>query len=262
MELKTIENIVRNAAKIIVPDNSGSVVNNDDIEQKSSVKDLVTKYDKAVQEYLYKELSIAFPGAGFLGEESLTEPAGNNRGTFIIDPIDGTTNFIKGLRHSAISVGYCLNGAMKYGVVYDPYKDEMFTAESGKGAFLNGNPIHVSEEPIERSVALYGTSPYDEDLTDKSFLLACELTKLVIDGRRFGAATLDLCDVAAGRAEIYTELLLFPWDYAAGSLIAKEAGAIVTDINGNPLQFEERRGIAVGTPKTYDILMETIKRVI
>ncbi|MCQ2552708.1 MAG: inositol monophosphatase [Clostridia bacterium] len=263
MELKIIENIVRDAAKIIVPDKEGSgFVKKNDIEQKTSVKDLVTKYDKEVQEYLYKELSKAFPNAGFLGEESLQLPASEDAGTFIIDPIDGTTNFIKGLNHSAISVGYCLGEKMKYGVVYDPYKDEMFTAERGKGAFLNGEKIHVSDEPIERSVALYGTAPYNAELTDISFKLACELTKLVIDGRRFGAASLDFCDVAAGRAEIYTEILLCPWDCAAGSLIAEEAGAIVTDIYGKPLQFKEKTGIAVGTSKTYDILMETIKRVV
>ena len=252
--LSTIETIVRKAAGIIkTPDADKGITS------KSCGRDLVTLYDKKIQELLYSEFSRDFPDAGFLGEEQLNKPS-RDGGVFIIDPIDGTTNFIKGLNHSGISVGYCRNGIMTCGVVYDPYADEMFTAELGKGAYLNGRPIHISDEPIERSVCHYGTAPYYDDLRKKSFDLAAAVTALVIDSRRRGAASLDFCDVACGRAELYFEYYLSPWDLAAGSLIASEAGAIVTDMDGKPLQYEKGTAVAVGTPKTYPILMDLIKK--
>jgi len=252
--IEYIESSVREAAKLMLmaSDEKG-------IEEKSSAKDLVTKYDKMVQEKLYEALSKKFPSSGFLGEEGL-KSAGNGGGVFIIDPIDGTTNFIKGLNHSAVSVGYYLDGSMKYGVVYNPYADEMFTAEKGKGAFLNGKRIKVSSNPIEKSVAHYGTAPYSKELSRKSFDLAFELTKRVIDSRRFGAATLDFCDLACGRVEIFFEYLLCPWDIAAGSLIAEEAGAIVTDMNGEKLQFEGKTSLLAATKECYPIVLDIVRK--
>jgi len=254
-ELSKIVGCVMVASKIIT-----EAENDKHIEEKSSAKDLVTMYDKAIQEKLCDSLTREFPNAGFLAEEGLNDIEGKD-GIFIIDPIDGTTNFIKNMSHSAISVGYYQNGDIKYACVYNPFKDEMFTAEKGKGAFLNGKEIHVSNEPIERAVGLYGTSPYNEELREKSFKLANEITKSVIDSRRMGAASLDFCYVACGRAELYAEYLLSPWDYAGGYLIAKEAGAIVTDMEGKTPAFLKKSSMAVGTEKTHDLLLAMISRV-
>lgn len=253
--LKAIETTVLDAAQLMLQAEENKMT-----EVKSSIHDLVTAYDKRIQEQLYEQLSRTFPGAGFLGEEGLVHSA-SGKGTFIIDPIDGTTNFVKGLNHSAVSVGYCESGIMRCGVIYDPYKKELFTAEKGKGAFLNGKQIHVSDKPLEHSVAYYGTSPYVPELTDKSFRLAAELTKRVIDSRRFGAATLDFCDIACGRAELFVEYSLCPWDLAAGSLIASEAGAIITDMDGKPLQYEKKTSCVAATPACYEEVMSIVHNI-
>jgi len=254
-ELKTLEMCVLKAGSIL-----SDTLSDKHIEMKSSSKDLVTMYDKAVQEKLYRLLSEEFPKAGFLGEEGLNSTEGVE-GIFIIDPIDGTTNFIKGMAHSAISVGYCRDNRIEYAAVYNPFRNEFFTAERGKGAYLNGTRIFVSEEPIEKSVGLYGTAPYNEELRTKSFILAEEMTKRTIDSRRMGSAALDLCYVACGRGELYAEYLLSPWDYSGGSLIAEEAGAIVSDMYGKPLQFKNKTSIAVGNRLTHPVLLEMIDMV-
>ena len=251
-----LENCVREAAKILQ-----DIGEDKHIESKTSAKDLVTMYDKAVQDKLFELLSKEFPKAGFLGEEEGLNKTENVQGIFIIDPIDGTTNFIKNMKHSCISVGYYIDGDIRNACVFNPFRNEMFTAEAGKGAYLNGNPIHVSLKPMKESVGLYGTAPYYEEIRHKGFMLAEELTKRVIDTRRMGSAALDLCYVAAGRAELYVEMRLPPWDYAAGYLIAKEAGAIVSDMQGKPLQFSKKSSVACGTSVNYKELLEIIASV-
>ena len=157
---------------------------------------------------------------------------------FIVDPIDGTTNFIKDYHVSCISVGLLEDGEVKIGVIYNPYLDEMFWAVKGKGAYCNGRRIHVSEQPLGNGLILFGASPYYKELHKKSFEMAYELFSPALDIRRSGSAALDLCSIAAGRAELYFELKLSPWDYAAGSLIVEEAGGIVTTVEGEKLSFD------------------------
>ena len=250
--LKQIEETVIEASKIF-----HNKVQERDVSLKSSFRDLVTIYDKMVQDFLYKKFSVMFPTVGFLGEEKLNKPGKD--GTLIIDPIDGTLNFVKGFSHSAISIGYIVDGQMQLGVVYDPYKKEMFSAERGKGATLNGQRIHVMDLPLDQSVALVGTAVYNQSLCKPSFDLMYRLQQEIMDIRRFGTASLDFCDVACGRANMFFEYELAPWDIAAGSLIAEEAGAIVSDMEGKPLQFESNTSIAIATPSTYDDLMRVIK---
>ena len=162
---------------------------------------------------------------------------------FIVDPIDGTTNFIKDYHASAISIALLDEGQVVIGVVYNPYLDEMFWAERGMGAFCNGERIHVSDQPLENGLVLFGASPYDKQLWKRSFELAYAYFEKALDIRRSGSAALDLCSIAAGRAEVYFELQLSPWDYAAGSLIVEEAGGVVTGIDGEPIQFERPSSI-------------------
>ena len=119
----------------------------------------------------------------------------------------------------------------------------MFTAIRGHGAFCNGQRIHVSSEPLENGLVIFGTSPYNEELSERSFKLAYSYFKKSADVRRTGSAALDMCSVAAGRAELFFELSLSPWDYAAGALIVEEAGGIVTDIDGNALVYDRKSSI-------------------
>jgi myo-inositol-1(or 4)-monophosphatase len=216
---------------------------NINIDAKCGRANFVTDYDKKVQNALQSGLSEIVPDALFIGEEGSTAEYSEIGRYFIVDPIDGTMNFIKDLRASSISVALAENGRVQLAAVYNPYLDEIFYAERGKGAFCNGKPIHVSEEPLENGIVIFGTSPYDEDLSEKSFKLAYEYFRKALDIRRTGSAAIDICAVAAGRAELFFELMLSPWDYAAGSLIVEEAGGVITDAQGNPISLDKRCSI-------------------
>ena len=210
------------------------------IDQKCGRANFVTEYDRKVQERLRAGLLELMPSAQFIGEEGSAQKFSTTEKFFIVDPIDGTTNFIKDYRVSCISVGLVVDGTAELGVIYNPYLDEMFSAMRGCGAFCNGSRLHVSSEPLENALVIFGTSPYREDLTDRTFNLACAYFKKAVDVRRSGSAALDMCSVAAGRAELFFELSLSPWDYAAGSLIVKEAGGLVSDINGKELAYDRQ----------------------
>lgn len=229
--LKQITDAVRACSEMILhADRSRSC-----IDEKAGHANFVTAYDKKVQQELQEKLLLILPEAVFVGEEEDIHASIAKGYAFIVDPIDGTTNFIKDYHMSAISVGLALDGERYMGVVYNPYLDEMFTAIKGQGAYLNGEPIHVSSEPLHNGVVLFGTAPYYEELARKSFEMAYDYFRKALDVRRSGSAALDLCSVAAGRAEVFFELRLCPWDFAAGSLIVEEAGGKVSTTEGGKL---------------------------
>ena len=213
------------------------------IDSKAGHANFVTDCDRKVQDRLKIGLQEIMPDAHFIGEEGSDVEFSPKGKFFIVDPIDGTTNFIKDLRASCISVALVVDGTAELGAIYNPYLDEMFTAIRGQGAFCNGKKIHVSSEPIENGLVIFGTSPYNEELSERSFKLAYSYFKKSIDVRRTGSAALDMCSVAAGRAELFFELVLSPWDYAAGALIVEEAGGIVTDIDGNALIYGRKSSV-------------------
>lgn len=205
-----------------------------DTHEKNGAADLVTKYDVAVQAFLQKELLALVPEAGFLGEEGEHETL-DKPWVFVVDPIDGTTNFVRHMHHSNIAVALVHEGCVAYGVVYNPFTEEMFAARRGGGAFLNGRPIHVSDRDMSHAITMCGSTIYDRRFTDRSFSLMRRLYDLGLDFRRFGSAELDVCYVACGRAEVFFECRLSPWDYAAGSLILTEAGGKITRLDGSPI---------------------------
>lgn len=213
------------------------------IDTKAGHANFVTDCDRRVQDRLMSGLSKLMPDAHFIGEEGSAQEFSPQGKYFIVDPIDGTTNFIKDFHASSISVALIVDGVTELGAVYNPYLDEMFTAMRGQGAFCNGRRINVSSEPIENGLVIFGTSPYNEELSEISFKLAYSYFKKSIDIRRTGSAALDLCSVAAGRAELFFELSLSPWDYAAGALIVEEAGGVVTDINNNALDLSRKSSV-------------------
>lgn len=209
------------------------------IDEKAGHANFVTSYDKKVQQELQKRLLEILPEAVFVGEEEDIHASIAKGYAFIVDPIDGTTNFIKDYHMSAVSVGLALDGERYMGVVYNPYLDELFTAVKGQGAYLNGAPIHVSSEPLENGIVLFGTAPYYEELNKQSFEMAYDYFRKSLDVRRSGSAALDLCSVAAGRAELFFELRLCPWDFAAGALIVEEAGGKATTVEGGQLTLHQ-----------------------
>ena len=244
--LEKITEIVKEAGKIIL-----SAHNQENaVTAKEGKKNFVTKYDVAVQEFLFSELGKDFSDVAFVGEEGE-----NNLSTdglrFIIDPIDGTTNFMQDYRCSCISVGLCNGNDVVAGVVYNPYTDELFSAEKGKGAYLNGNKIKVSERPLSDGLALFGTSPYHPENTDETFALLRKVFDFSRDIRRSGSAAFDICTVACGRCEVFFEKGLQPWDIAAGTLILKEAGGIALNYDGTEISFSTPNDVVFANPKAY-----------
>ena len=162
---------------------------------------------------------------------------------FIVDPIDGTTNFVKDYHMSAISVALLSGKDVVAGVVYNPYLDETFYAIKGEGAFCNGKRISVSSQPIDKALVIFGSSPYDKSLFPKTIEVLSEYFYKVLDIRRSGSAALDLCCIASGRADLFFELQISPWDFAAGKLLIEEAGGVVTTLDGAPLTFDGKTSI-------------------
>ncbi len=227
------------------------------IEVKEGDANFVTEYDSAVQKFLFEKLAILYPDAAFVGEEDSADDIARltSGRAFVIDPIDGTTNFIKHFGHSCISVALCENGETVLGIVYNPYTDEMYCAEAGSGAYLlcggKRRTLRVSEQTLENGLSLIGTSPYYTDLHDRTFSVMRMLFEHSLDIRRCGSAALDLCMIADGRAEVYFEALLSPWDYAAGMLIVREAGGIVTQPDGAPMRLNRKCGVLAGNSAAY-----------
>lgn len=217
--------------------------NNFGIKDKAGKANFVTAYDCKIQEMLQIKLAHILPEAEFLGEEEDCRINRKAEYIFVVDPIDGTTNFIKDYHMSCVSIGLIRNGKRYLGVVHNPYLDETFSAISGEGAYMNGNAIHVSSDELENGVVLFGSSPYNTELAKASFELAYEYFQKCLDIRRSGSAALDLCSIASGRAELYFELILSPWDFAAGALIVEEAGGIVTTVEGDTLLCLEKSSV-------------------
>ncbi len=210
-----------------------------DIDSKSGIANFVTEYDKMVQERLRIGLLSLCPQATFIGEEGARTAFSAQGEFFIVDPIDGTTNFIKDYHISCISVAYVQDGVLTASVIYNPYLNEMYKAIRGKGAFCNEKPVSVSRQPLENGIVLFGTSPYNAELSKKSFEMAYDYCQKALDIRRSGAAVWDLCCIASGRAELFFELQLSPWDYAAGTLLVREAGGIVTTVDGGEITLDK-----------------------
>ena len=236
-------------------DNSDGAVSE---KSGSAGANFVTKYDLAVQEFIIGEIKKNIPEAVFIAEEKENDPEVLMADAcFVIDPIDGTKNFINNYRHSCISLAMISKGETVFGAIYDPYMREMFTAEKGKGAYLNGKPMHVSDRPIETAIVAFGTSPYYKDtLADKTFRFLRDVFFVASDIRRTGSAALDLAYLAAGRNDMFFEFILSPWDYAAGVLLVAEAGGVITDINGGDISLSSPSSVFAANAKIQARLIE------
>ncbi len=250
--LHAISEIAREAGKIVR--SAGDIAAKTHI--KTSAADLVTEYDVAVEAFLKEKLLALLPDAVFFGEEEALQGDPSKGWVFIVDPIDGTTNFVRGFRQSGISIALAREGQVEYGVVYDPYREELFSAQRGVGAFLNGQPIHVSDKPLSEGIFIMGTAIYKREYIDPSMSLTTQLLRRSCDFRRFGAAAQDLCYVACGRAELFFEYSLSPWDYAAGSLIVTEAGGVASTVEGTALPILQRSSVWVCNAVNQGLLAE------
>jgi myo-inositol-1(or 4)-monophosphatase len=224
------------------------------ISHKRSVIDLVTEMDQRSERFIVERLLGAFPDHGVLAEEGGVT-RGRSEYRWVIDPLDGTTNYAHGLPVFAVSVALERAGVVELGVAYDPTRDECFVAERGQGATLGGEPIRVSTTSSLDSSLLVTGFPYDIRTTAETNLpeyAALSVRAQAI--RRLGSAVLDLCYVACGRFDGFWELALGPWDMAAGGLIVQEAGGRVTNVRGGPWRLEGP-GILASNGLVHDAIL-------
>ena len=218
------------------------------VTEKEGHGNYVTNIDCQAQAYLEEKLLQLLPGSAFIGEEKENQ-ALTNAPTWIVDPLDGTTNMIHDYRFSAVSIALCVDKKPVTGLIWQPFSRELFYAEKGEGAFLNGERIHVSDTPFNRALVAVGTAPYDEELAETGIRLAGDFLRACADFRRSGSAALDLAYLACGRHDIFFELRLRPWDYAAGSLMVQEAGgSVLMPLAGDGLNYELTTAILAATP--------------
>lgn len=222
---------------------------------KKGHADYVTDMDLFIQNELVNHLEGLFPDTSFILEEQDIQPSPASY-TWIIDPIDGTQNYINGCRCSAVCAALLERNEPVYGVVYNPYTQELFSARKGSGACLNGRPISVSTKELKDAVICMGTSPYRTELHDRTLHTFGQLYAACADIRRSGSAALDLCAVACGRADGFFEYSLCPWDYAAAAIIISEAGGQISLIGDPAWDFTKKGGIVAGNPRTFTPLKE------
>ena len=222
--LEQIAAVVRDAAGLMV--RSGF-----EVHDKGSRENLVTSSDIAVQHFLTERLSRLLPGSGFLCEEEDLSDV-HHRDVWIIDPIDGTANYARGNENCCISVALVRDGILSVGVVYSPWRGELYCAEKGGGAFCNGKPIHVSGRSYEDGILFTAMSTYRKEFARSCSDIIYDIYMDCNDFRRSGSAAVELCLMAAGQAELYFEMRLMPWDYAAASVILEEAGGTLCSFDG------------------------------
>ncbi len=253
--LMELEEIARGAGEILL-----SYQNRDlQIAHKGRIN-LVTDADKAAEKFILSRINQNYPDHRIIAEESGIH---DNRSPFswYIDPLDGTGNYAHGIPIYSVSIGITINDELQLGIVFDPTRNECYTAERGKGAWLNGNSIHISTADILENAMLVTGFPYDITTTKRDNLdNYARLSRLSRGVRRLGSAALDLAYVACGRLDGYWELDLHPYDVAAGALLVREAGGVVTTTEGSSeFMDDEHASILVGNPIIHGQLLGVLR---
>ncbi|HIT53665.1 MAG TPA: inositol monophosphatase [Candidatus Fimivicinus intestinavium] len=252
MEIQRMIELVRGAQSILMDENAARQVT------VKGVADYVTQVDLRVQAYFQQRLAALDPQAAFLAEEKENEKVAG-KPAWILDPVDGTTNLIHDYRMSAVSLAYYDGASVACGVVYNPFTQELFTAQRGGGAFLNGVPIRCSAaRTMDDCLAAIGTAPYYKAEAAQNFALFQKVFLACQDIRRSGSAALDLCYVACGRIDAYFERHLKPWDYAAGLLLVQEAGGCVTDWQGHLPEVTKPGNVLATNGKLHEQFLELL----
>jgi myo-inositol-1(or 4)-monophosphatase len=224
---------------------------------KSTATDVVTEFDTASEALIVGGILAARPHDGIVGEEG-TDTPGSSGVDWLIDPIDGTTNFLYGLPGWAVSIAARTQAGTQVGVVYVPTLDELFTATAGGGAFLNDEPIRCSAtDDVSLALVASGFSYSAERRAVQAQRIALMMPQ-IRDMRRFGAAAPDLCNVAAGRVDVYFEQWLGPWDLAAGELIARESGCVTGSLDGGPVRPSS---VLVANPALFGPMQRLIAEI-
>lgn len=227
--------------------------------QMKSALDVVTEIDHACERALMDHIQRDFPTHAIITEET-GEVKGDADHCWYIDPLDGTINYSHRLPVYATSIAYARNGKMQLGVVYDPSRDECFSAERGKGAWLNGEPIRVSAcESLQKSLLTTGLPSWNEEHLDRNLRTVRYFTLNTQGVRRLGSVAIAVCYAACGRTDGHWDLGSTPWDMAACALIVEEAGGMVTNLEGDPDYFKSPYDFSAGSPGIHRELLAAVK---
>ena len=242
----SIEKSVRQAGEILL----SAHLEKEEIFAKEGPANFVTVYDRKIQQFLIGEFRKLLPEAAYYGEE---ETEGNSHGdigkgyVFFIDPIDGTTNFLFEYAHSCISVGLSLDGRMIAGFVYDPYNNRMYKGIRGEGAYINDKKAVIENKPLADGIAEFGCARYNDERVDLMMSVVKELFLRSICIRNGGSAAIGISRISTGSNVLYFELMLQPYDYAAGSIILEEAGGQICRADGKRITLDAPCSIVAGT---------------
>lgn len=230
-----------------------------DIIEKDGAVNIVTNMDIASQKLIVEKCLELLPDSSILAEENEENHLGDEF-TWVIDPIDGTTNFAYGYHHSCISIALLYKKKGLIGVIYDPYLDECFVGIDSEGSWCNGKEIHVSSNPMTSALCVVGTSPYyKKDYAEQTFKMMKSLFLKGRDIRRSGSAALDLCYVASGKCDVYAELRLSPWDYAAGIIILENAGGKYRVLENKTLSYDSPVGLVASNQKCFEEAIQLVE---
>ena len=228
--------------------------------QTKGQNDFVSEVDRQAENAIVETLLEAYPKHAILAEEGGAH--GNSEFTWIIDPLDGTTNFLHGVPHYCVSIALQHRGVITHSVVYDPIRNDLFTATRGAGAYLNDRRIRVSRRIALKDALVATGFPYNDfGHVDVYLATLKELMQMSAGVRRFGAAALDLAYVATGQYDAFWEFHLKPWDIAAGGLLVLEAGGLITDHHGNE-NFMETGNVLAGTPKVFNQALQLLEPLV
>ncbi len=229
------------------------------VSEKGTKENLVTTADIETEVFLKKELTSLIPGSAFVGEEGDEGRLSDEGYTWIVDPIDGTANFSRNIPMCAVSVALFRDGQPHIGVVFNPFTGTMFTAETGKGAYRNGERMRVSNRPVSNSLFCTAWCSYRKELSPACFRISERMHPLCMDIRRLGTAAYELCLLADGSVDLYFEMNLSPWDYAAALICVQEAGGCFYGIDG-PVSFSEPGPVvAANNAGNLDFLLGVVR---
>ncbi len=227
------------------------------IDMKGSA-DFVTAVDLKISTFVREELKKLTPEIGFMSEEekNILTPK-----RWILDPIDGTTNLVYDYNMSSVSLAYFDGEKIDFGVIYNPYNDDLFVAKAGEGAYLNGKKLGMApDRELKNCIIEFGAGSTKKQYTEESFAIAKEVFSNCLDIRRICSSALAIAYVAAGKLNGYFERSIKPWDYAAATLMLHECGCMCSDWNGTPIQYDEASSYVCGTPKAYALLTQVINK--
>lgn len=252
--LKTMEQVVKEAGADLMDRERSSHVH------QKGFADYVTEVDLLVQQKIRSRLSELYPSIQFMGEEQDNSQLDFQAPLWILDPVDGTCNLIRNMKMSVISLALADQGDSAAGVIYQPYTGELFSGARGLGVFVNGMPIHVSQAKLLKDAVIgMGTSPYHSDLREGTMEAARKVFLRCMDLRRSGSAAMDLAYIAAGRLDGMFELILQPWDVAAGKILVEEAGGTMTTAEGKPIPLFCGSSILATNGAIHSQLQDAVK---